>query len=247
MIASGFNTWGVLSARDYDAIVPAPWRSPVLLPGARSAVVLACGGPAFGAAFGASPEAHDARPDPVDRFTERIVNQTIARAASPHFAAPTYDHALSDRALYYWERQDGHFADFVALGRACGLGWPSRLGVLIHPDYGPWISLRAVVLTRAALAATPPLPDPSPCEACPGPCASACPGGALRRQDFDVAACGRTTLSLETCRVRCDARRACVMGREHAYSAETEALFRSAVVRIARPSAAQNPSGSGGP
>jgi len=223
LLESGFNTAGVLRAHDYDAIVPAAWQSQSLLPGARSALVLACGGRSFGEAFARSREARDGRADPVDRFTERTVSGAILRRREPHLAA---------NALYYWEQQDGHFADFVALARACGLGSPSRLGVLIHPHYGPWVAIRAVILTQAPLSVTPSLQTPSPCQDCPAPCAAACPGAALARLDFDVSACVRTTLSRETCRLRCDARRACVIGREHAYGASTERLFRSAVVRI---------------
>lgn len=223
VLESGFNTAGVLRARDYDAIVPAAWQSQSLLPGARSALVLACGGRDFGEAFDASPEARDGRADPVDRFTERIVSGAILRRRDPHVAA---------RAVYYWEQQDGGFADFVALGRACGMGSPSRLGILVHPQYGPWISIRAVILTQAALSVTPALQTPGPCDDCPAPCAAACPGAALASRDFDVSACVRTTLSRETCRLRCDARRACVVGSEHAYTSSTERLFRSSVVRM---------------
>ena len=144
------------------------------------------------------------------------------------------ERGVSARALFYWEQRRSHFADFIALGRACGLGSASRLGILLHPVFGPWFSIRAIVLTRAALARTPPQSARGLCDGCPAPCATACPGGALAhdRFRFDVAACSRTTLALEACRQRCDARRACVIGREHTYRPEVERMFRSAVVQL---------------
>jgi epoxyqueuosine reductase QueG len=217
---AGFNAAGVLAAERYDALVPPGWRSTALLPDARSAVALGCGGRAFGEAFLASVEA-GASTHPVDRFATRMVER--AAEALSNGGAET-------RALFYWERRDGEFADFVALGRACGLGTPGRLGILIHPVYGPWISLRAVLLTTAPLAPTPPLPDFEPCEGCPAPCADACPGDAVGRNSFDVHACARATRTYPTCRERCAARHACVIGRDHAYTPTIERRYRAAVL-----------------
>jgi ferredoxin len=224
LAAAGFNASGILSARDYDALVPAAWRSDALLAEARSAVVLGCGGRAFADAFARSPEAQSLPlRDPIDRFSTRVVHEMIATMP---------DGGRSARALFYWERHENRYADFVALGRACGLGWDSRLAMLLHPAFGPWISIPAVVLTLDVLEPTPAQAGPAPCIGCHAPCASACPGGALEFERFDIDACSRTTLSLAPCRQRCDARRACVVGREHAYRAEAEQMFRSAVVRL---------------
>ena len=134
---AGFNAVGVLSVCRYDELVAVPWRSAALLPGATSAVVLGCGGPAFGEAFLRSPEAGLAE-HPIDHFASRIVEaaaETLRRRGAP------------TRAIYYWQNRDGAFADFIALARAVGLGLASRVGILIHPSYGPWISLRAALLT----------------------------------------------------------------------------------------------------
>jgi len=245
--AAGFNATGVLRARDYDELVPAAWKSKALLPGARSVLVLGCGGRAFGDAFEASPEARSARErDPIDRFTTRVVEEAIGDLTR---------RGISARALFYWQQHENQFADFVALGHACGLGSHSRLGVLLHPVFGPWISLRALVLTSDALDPTPPLPGPAACVGCPAPCATACPGAALANDSpfqsggtggageadgpdrpdgvgFDLGKCSRTTLSLDLCQRSCSARRACIIGGEHAYRPKMEQRFRSAVVRL---------------
>lgn len=211
--AAGLNLAGVLAAGTHDALVPPPWRSAALLPGARSAVVLGSGGRALFDAFRASPEARDGAPDPLDRFVRGAVEAAASALGAQRGAAAAH---------LAFEQRDGRFADFVALGRACGLGVPSRLGLLLHPRYGPWLSLRAVLLVTRALPAGAPLGF-APCDGCPAPCAVACHGAALASRAFDVAACARTRLRDPGCALRCDARRACPVGAAHAYAPDAEA------------------------
>ncbi len=214
--AAGLNVRGCLSAARYDERVPAAWRAARLCPGARSAVVVGNGGPAHFRAFRAAPEARGRR-DPLDRFTRRVVLE--AAGALAEGSVP----------LLYAERRGGRFADFVALGEAAGLGAPSRLGLLLHPEYGPWLAIRALVLTPLALPETRPLAGFAPCEGCPAPCAAACPGAAVPASGFDAGACARTRAALPACRARCAARNACVVGPEHAYGPEAEAHHMAAV------------------
>lgn len=218
--AAGFNAAGVLSARGYDALVPSAWRTSAQLPGARAAVVLGCGGRGFGEALQRALEA-DSSEHPVDRFTARVVDAA---------ADALREQGHETRALYYWERRAGEFADFVALGRACGLGEPGRLGVLLHPAYGPWISLRALLLTRREIGPTSPDADFAPCRKCPAPCATACEGNTVGVERFDTAACLSTALTHAECRTACPARRACVLGRRHVYPPALERRYRSAVI-----------------
>ncbi len=220
--ASGFDVAGVLRIEAYDAAVPAGWRAATLLPEARSAMLLGASGRAFAAAFAASPEAADGDENPIDRFTARRVGAAVLEQDAR--GQPT-------RAFFYWEQRGGAFADFVALGRACGLGAVGRLGVLLHPRLGPWIALRALLLTGASLEATPALEDFGPCRRCPAPCAQACPVAAPGPSRFDIEACVAETRVRRSCREFCSARRACVIGPEHAYAPDLEARFRAAVVR----------------
>ncbi|HME73747.1 MAG TPA: hypothetical protein VKM54_28370 [Myxococcota bacterium] len=211
LCAAGFNALGVLEASRYNALVPPPFRLDLLFPLARSALVLGAGGRALFDAFERSPEAAFTR-DPLDSYTRRIANHG---AAWPGLGAA--------RSVFAFERRGGVFADFVALGHAAGLGAPSRLGLLVHPTYGPWFSLRAVILCERALVPTPELLGFTPCEGCPAPCADACHGEALAGARFDTAACLATRLREPACKARCDARRACVLGREHVYREPAEA------------------------
>jgi len=200
--SAGLNLPARLTAVDYDALVPPAWSSRALLPDAVSAFVLAAGGRDFFTAFAASAEAAKAD-DPVDAFTRRVVS-AAAEAVDGH-------------PLFAFERRGGEFADFVRLGRAAGLGAPSRLGLLLHPIYGPWMSIRAVVLTRLPAPPGPESADFDPCTRCAAPCEAACPGAAPGPAGFDVPGCVATRRVTPGCRERCDARRACVVGPEHRY------------------------------
>jgi epoxyqueuosine reductase QueG len=210
LAAVGLNVSGVLSADRYDALVPPAWRAARLLPDARSAVVVASGGRALWNALRSSPE-YGQRADPVDRYTRRVT-EALAQALTRE--------GQRSAALLAFERRDGAYADFVALGRAAGLGAPSRLGLLLHPIYGPWMSIRAVLLTALALPETAPPPGFDPCPGCPAPCAEACPGGAPAPGGFDLARCDATRRREPHCRLDCTARRACVLGSAHAYADE---------------------------
>lgn len=205
---AGLNLFGVLSIERYDAFVPAAWRSTAELPAARSAVLLGAAGRALFRAFGRSPESGLAR-DPLDHYTRRVVES----AAAP----------LAGRALFAFERRGERYADFVALGREAGLGARSRLGLLLHPECGPWMSLRAILLLPLALPATPALDDFEPCRGCPAPCSEACPGAALSAEGFDVGRCAATRRRVPGCALKCDARRSCVLGRGDRYEDIAEA------------------------
>ena len=132
-------------------------------------------------------------------------------------------------AGYYFEDRGG-FADFVGLAHAVGFGSPSRLGILIHPEYGPWLAIRALLFTERELDPTSPDPSFQPCEGCPAPCASACPGQALAAPSFDLERCIATTRLEDACRVGCAARHACVLGQGHAYDPDAEAHHRVAAL-----------------
>jgi hypothetical protein len=232
--AAGLGLAGVLSAAAHDARVPPAWRCAALLPGARSAVVLASGGRSLFRAFRAAPEARDGAADPLDRFVRRAVEGAVAALVAAGDASAAH---------FAFEERGGRFADFVALGLACGLGAPSRLGLLVHPRFGPWLGIRAVLLTARPLPARGGGAPPgfAPCEGCPAPCATACHGAAVAPAAggrFEVSACARTRAVEPACALRCDARRACPLGAEHAYDADAEAHHMRAAARVALRSAA---------
>jgi len=218
--AAGLDLRGALACASYDAQVPSAWQSSRLLPDARSALVVGSGGRALwraARASGALAIAHD----PLDAHTERALAACVAALGDADVAAV---------AVFAHERRGDAYADFVALGQAAGLGAPSRLGLLVHPVYGPWLSLRAVLLSRLAWPAGGPLAGFEPCRGCPAPCASACHGDAVGPSGFVVPRCAAARAGDPRCAARCDARHACVLGQEHAYVAEAEAHHMRSVL-----------------
>lgn len=210
---AGLNLSAALPRERYDALVPAPWRAAALLPAARVAWVAASGGGALWEAFRAAPEARD-ESDPLDAYTARVLAEAVAGLEAWGRCA---------RALLAFEQRGGVFADFVALGRAAGLGAPSRLGLLVHPEYGPWMSIRGVLLSDEPVPTAAPLEGFDPCPDCAAPCARACHGAALLPGGFDVPRCAATRAVEPACALRCDARRACPLGVRHAYPPAAEA------------------------
>ena len=125
-------------------------------------------------AFEESPEARDAVPDPLDRWSRR----SLDRLAS----------LFGGEALYpfggppYWP-----FPSWAA--RAEPL-WGSPLGMLIHRDYGLWHSYRGALALPEELAPPAAPAGEGPCESCSQrPCLSACPVSAFTAEGYDVARC----------------------------------------------------------
>ena len=102
--------------------------------------------PRFAAALRADSTLR-ADPEPIDRFTEQA------------FAG--------QRALFAHRPYDGGFLPFQRIAVAAGLGTLSTSRLVIHPIYGPWFALRAIVLTEGvvveAAAPTPPCTCGTPC------------------------------------------------------------------------------------
>jgi len=232
--AAGLDALGALAPDRYDALVPDGWRIAVQLPGAAVALVIGSGGHRLARkALAAGGR------DPVERLTSIAVARCVDALRAEGRAA---------RALHAFERRDatgepssgaGAFADFVALGREAGLGAPSRLRVLVHPVYGPWLAIRSVVLTTAPVEPTPPLAGFAPCDGCPAPCQAACPANALEAGPLDWPRCRDERLAGGDCATRCAARHACVVGRAHAHAPDVEAHFMGSSLRIAAESLAR--------
>lgn len=163
---------------------------------AAPAVALLAPDAGFWAAFAASPEAADGRPDPVDRWSRRVVGRIACD--------------LRSKALFPFGGPP--WRPFTRWARDSGAAWESPVRLLVHDTQGLWISFRgAVALSEAPTAA----PLPRPCDACPRPCLSACPVGALSSRGYDTAACHAfldTPGGRDCLEGGCLVRRACPVG-----------------------------------
>jgi epoxyqueuosine reductase QueG len=229
----GLNVCLPLDAAAFDAAcapVAPSLRLETLLPGARGALVVGSAGRAFFEAFARARAAGDAAngtrsvadaaPDPLDRYTRAVVEETVRDALAPL----GIEHAL--RFPFVGEARGGSPIPFQRLGRAAGLGAPGPLGLQIHPVYGPWWAYRALVVVDAELATAAPVGDG--CAGCDAPCVAACPAAAVQRAGFVVPACHARRLVAEACHLSCAARIACVRGPEHRYADEQLAFHMAA-------------------
>jgi epoxyqueuosine reductase len=173
-------------------------------------VLLGPAEPGFWPHLTAQPEWHDGAPDPVDRWSARVIG---ARAAG--FGA---------EARFPFGGPPWH--PFYAWALASGRAWASPVALLYLVCAGLMVSYRGALLVPERLELPAP-PTASPCATCAGrPCLGACPAGALGAGGYDVAACHAYLNQPEgaACRTRgCAVRRACPVsanyGRLEAQSA----------------------------
>ncbi len=170
--------------------------------------------PGFWQAVGATPEFHDDRPDPLDRWSQRIVTvlaDTFGGRALFPFGGPPY-------------------LPFTGWALRSGRAWKSPVGLLIHDSAGLMVSYRGAVALPDRIAL--PLSSPCPCDVCAGqPCLTACPVKALGTSGYDLAACHAYLDSGpgKDCMLRgCAVRRACPVSQRYGRTAEQSAYHMKA-------------------
>jgi hypothetical protein len=162
--------------------------------------------------FAASPEAHDGEPNPLDRWSRRLIDRIAAE--------------IDGIALYPFGGPP--WLDFRAWALKAEPVHRSPLGLLIHPKWGLWHSYRGAIGLRQRLELRPGVDSPHLCEQCSGrPCLTACPVSAFKAdRAYDYAACRQHVEGDgQDCRTyACAARRACPVAPDKRYS-EAQAAF----------------------
>lgn len=160
--------------------------------------------------FKNAPENTDNTPNPIDRWSKRIISDIAthlnARAQFP-FGGPPY-------------------APFLEWAKQSGRAFSSPLGMLVHDTYGMMISYRGALAFDHKIALPAP-PSASPCETCTAkPCLSACPVNAITpERGYDVATChahldtsqGETCMT-QACRIRTSCPVSVAVKRETAHN-----------------------------
>lgn len=112
-------------------------------------------------------------------------NRLLVRTARKLQAWLAREHDIQARDIPYHVERGGVFLkDAAALA---GLGIIGRNNLLVTPEHGPRIRLRAMFLDRE-LPPSGPL-DFHPCDDCDGPCLAACPVQAFARDGYAKSRC----------------------------------------------------------
>lgn len=169
--------------------------------------------PGFWAHVQQSPEFQDGKPDPLDRWSTRV----ITKLAGDLGARPFFPFGTPARPFIGWALRTGRT-------------WASPVGLLVHDEAGLMVSFRGAVLLQDPFS--PPKQKNSPCETCEKPCLSACPVDAFATGQYNVPAClsylGESQKN--TCITNgCEVRKACPIsqtyGRSEAQSGYHMSVF----------------------
>lgn len=176
------------------ALHPGPAKAKGLRDG--TLILLGAAG-AFWPVFSTSPEALDGQPDPIDRWSTRVVGglaaQLGARAYYP-FGGPPY-------------------MPFIDWALKSGRAFSSPTGMMVHDSVGLLISYRGALHFPETFD-IPAATAAAPCDSCAGqPCATTCPVAALSDvAAYDLTACHNylDTPPGQSCMIQgCAARLAC--------------------------------------
>lgn len=97
------------------------------------------------------------------------------------------EHGIASQPLPYHVERGGVFLKDAAA--IAGLGVIGRNNLLIHPDWGPRIRLKAMLI-GVDLDPTPPVSEFSPCSTCPDLCMRVCPQDAFFDGRYHRSSCG---------------------------------------------------------
>ena len=170
--------------------------------------------PGFWATFTASPEYQDGAPDPLDRWSKRVIGALASeRGATAVFPSdgPPYP------PFYRWA---------VRSGRT----WASPVTLLVQDRAGLMVSYRAALMVTERIDL--PSSDPAPCTTCnTKPCLTACPVGALTGDGYDLPACHAfldTREGADCLTNGCAVRRACPVSQTYGRVPEQSAFHMKA-------------------
>mgnify|MGYP000097255292 CR=1 FL=1 len=164
-----------------------------------------------------APEFDDARPDPLDRWSKRVLSSVAGPAG----------------AIAIFPSDGPPYPPFIAWALRSGAFWASPVGMLVHGQAGLLASMRGAL----ALPYAVPLPDTgqSPCLSCKDrPCVAACPVDALHSDRYDTEKCHNhldTAAGSDCMSQGCAARRACPVSRAYGRRPEQSAFHMRAFHR----------------
>lgn len=168
----------------------------MLWDGDDTVILLITREPEFWFLFTQSEEYQDGKPDPLDRWSVRVIrNIGDELQAKPSFP--------SDGPPY---------PPFVSWAIKSGEAWSSPVQILVHRTAGMMLSVRGALRVKGRLPLSQRTAS-SPCKSCADkPCQTSCPVNALTGETYDVIACQnhlRLPEGADCLKGGCIARRTC--------------------------------------
>jgi hypothetical protein len=191
--ALGLNLFGLVDAERFDRCQPRDQRVRERWPHCGTVLVVGSGGQEFWRQFAQACGGRAAGGPPSPTAPQQFASRCIQEIATCFRAKPLPFEVVEP---------SGPCPSLLRLGEAAGLGTVSPVsGLLLHPEFGPWVTLRAALL----FAGHPfgPVPDATlverfqPCCGCRQPCTTGC------------------STTPGNCPPNCHGRCACPIGNEH--------------------------------
>ncbi len=180
--------------------------------GSRTLLLLGPKEPGFWPAFKTSPEWQDGAPDPMDRWSVRIISEladTLNATPLFPFGGPPF------QPFFRWALQSGQ-------------AWQSPVSLLVHQKAGLMVSYRGAFALRDRIEL--PAPGQIPCSTCEKPCLTACDAQALTADGYDVPKCHAyldTENGRENIMLGCGVRRSCPLSQSYGRLEEQSAYHMS--------------------
>ena len=177
--------------------------------GCKTLLMLGPDEPGFWPAFTQSPEWNDGNPDPMDRWSARVIEGWAAELD----AVPLYPFGGAPfQPFYSWALRTGRIH-------------ASPVQFLVHDHAGLFVSFRGALALPIHIDL--PIAPPNPCDSCKDrPCTTACLSDALTPEGYDVPMCKtflQTPAGTANMTTGCNVRRTCPVsqgfGRVSAQSA----------------------------
>ena len=233
---SGFNLTLRIKSSEYGKALGLSKSVESLFGEAKSIVLVGFAGKSF---WGVFKDYLERNPEFKNRNVDLIDNYTVLRFKEA--AKILNSHKIDYKTVFPFGK-DGTQLNFLKLGELGGAGVSSLLGILLHPVYGPWISLRGAFITNLELNEYDgPIFGFSPCPSCDKPCISACPVNTISISGWDWEACMKFRISDDTCAKSCASRRACPYGKTEQYSEEQLHYHHKFVLRSVKEYFKDNP------
>lgn len=226
---AGFNLTVKIRSKDYDGAAGSK-ETGDFVEGAKSIIIAGFAGRTFWDVFklflADNPDFEREHEDLIDDYTRSIFSELGSKTEAFH--------GRGYRIIFPFGK-DALELDFVKLGILGGIGVTSLLGILLHPVYGTWISLRGAVITDIEFDEYDrPLVNFDPCPSCTKPCITACPAHTVSETGWDWESCMRYRLDSDTCSGKCSSRLACPYGKDNAYGSEQIAYHHKFVLKSVR-------------